>query len=90
MWRGSLRVLPILGVSLLAMAGGMAFSVAAMKYPHASGVIPAALACLAVGMLGSAVMGVVGRLGRRIQELERRLEDHTRRDAEHQHGGQRC
>jgi hypothetical protein len=70
-----LRVLPVLGVSLFACGMGIFFAVTAVSYPPGSGVIPAALAFCAVGLLGSAVMGVLGAQERHIRELERRLRD---------------
>lgn len=68
-----LRMLPILGASLFACCMGMFFASNASLSPPGSGVIPAALAFVAVGVLGGAVTSVVGAQERRIQELERRL-----------------
>lgn len=70
-----LRVLSIFGVPLFACGMGLFFAASAILSPPASGVIPAALALVAVGLLGSAVMSVIGVQDRRIEELERRLRD---------------
>lgn len=75
MWTEIRQVLPIIGASLFACAMGVFFAVSSMANPSAGSVIPAALAFAAVGMLGTSVLTVVGRLSGRIRELERRLEN---------------
>jgi hypothetical protein len=70
-WQTSI---PIVVASIFAAGMGMLFAIAGAKSTPGSGVIPAALAFLAVSLLGTAVMLVIGSQERRIQELERRLE----------------
>lgn len=68
-----LRGLPILIVSIFACGMGTYFARNASLSPPGSGVIPAALAFITVGLLGSALVSVIASQERRIQELERRL-----------------
>lgn len=77
MWRQISQVLPVFLVSVFASGMGIFFAVTAMAFPgpQTSNIIPAALACIAVGMLGSTVLSVVGKLNYRVQELEHRLQE---------------
>ena len=69
-----LTSIPIVVASIFAAGMGMLFAIAGAKSTPGSGVIPAALACIAVSLLGTAVMVVIGSQEHRLQELERRLE----------------
>lgn len=82
MWRQISQVLPVFLVSVLASGMGLLFAVTAMAFPspQTRGAIPAALACIAVGMLGSAVLAMVGKLNYRVQELEQRLKEGEERN----------
>jgi hypothetical protein len=71
----SLRLLPIVGVSLFACAMGAFFAESASAFPQASGVIPASLAFVAVGLLGSVVVGAMRHHERRFREFEQRLRE---------------
>jgi hypothetical protein len=77
-----LRVLPIAGVSLYASGMAMLILATAPSGSLGSGEILAALAFLAVSLLGGAVTTVIRAQDRRIEELERRVRDHQGRDAE--------
>ena len=73
-WRNILPVLPIFPVSIFAIGLGLWMSFIGMSNPRAEmGMLPSILALLAVGLLGSATIRVIGSLGRRIKELEDRL-----------------
>jgi hypothetical protein len=65
----------VLGLSAFLSGLGIFFSVAAAQLQHASGVLPAAMACGMAGALGFSLFGVVRDQERRIQELERNLHD---------------
>ena len=80
-----LTAIPIVVASIFAAGMGMLFAIAGAKSPPGSGVIPAALAFLAVSLLGTAVMIVIGSQERRLQELEHRLEHATDRPAQAEH-----
>lgn len=77
-----LRMLPIHAACVFAGGMGVFFAMSAKSYPQASGVIPAALAFLAVGLLGTAVISVLGLQDRRIRELEQRLQDREGQERE--------
>ena len=69
-----LTSIPIVVTSIFAAGMGMLFAIAGAKSPPGSGVIPAALACLAVSMLGTTVNIAISSQEHRLQELERQLE----------------
>ena len=65
-------VQPIATVSIAAAIGGVVFAFLGLSNPT-GGLSAMLLPMVAVSMLGSAVMPVIGQLNRRIEELERRL-----------------
>lgn len=69
-----LQILPIGGVSMFAFALSLLFATSAVLFPQATGLVPACLGLVGVGMLGSAVMTLVFRHERRLGELEERLQ----------------
>jgi len=73
MGRAFQQLRPVSLVSLFAWGMGMFFSISAITCPQAGGFVLAALGFGAVGLLGAAVMNVIGSQECRIQEFERRL-----------------
>lgn len=67
------RLLPIIGASLFPCVMALVFGASAISYPQASGLIPAGVALIAVGMLGSVITITVGHYERRLRDLEERL-----------------
>ena len=68
-------LLPILFVCLYASGMGIFFAACAARYPNASGTIPAALAFVAVALLGATLMSIIGQYEQRLQKLERRFQE---------------
>jgi len=80
-----LTLIPLVVVSIFAAGMGMLFAIVGAKSPPGNGVIPAALACIAVSLLSTTVMVIIGSQERRLQELERRLELATNQPAHAEH-----